>query len=108
MPASGEFPELMRSRGLILASPVLCLCMLAGIAADNARHVKPRDAAPYHAQAKVAVEAFPYVIGYWAGKDVKVPDAAVKLLPAKAIVSRHYMNPGDGGGSGTGADMRIP
>ena len=97
----------MRSRGLILASPVLCLCMLAGIAADNARHVKPRDAAPYHAKAKLAIEAFPYVIGYWAGKDVKVPEAAVKLLQPNAIVSRHYVNQGDGAGNVLDADLLI-
>ena len=87
----------MRSRGLILASPVLCLCMLAGIAADNARHVRPKDAAPYHARARLAIESFPYVIGYWAGKDTPVPDAAVKLLQPNAIVSRHYVNQGEVG-----------
>lgn len=97
----------MRSRGAILASPVFCLFILAGIAADNARHVKPQDAAPYHARAKTAIEAFPYVIGYWAGKDVKVPDAAVKLLQPNVIVSRHYVNQGERWGTVLEADLLI-
>jgi hypothetical protein len=97
----------MRTRGAILASPLLCLGVLSGIAADNARHVKPQDAAPYHARARKVAEAFPYVIGYWAGKDVEVPTAAVKLLQPNVIVSRHFVNQGEHWGSVLEADLLI-
>lgn len=84
----------MTSKGAILASPLLCLGVLTAIAADNARHVKAQDAAPFHARAREAVEAFPYVIGggTWTGKDVEVPKAAVQLLRPNALVSRSYIN----------------
>lgn len=80
----------MASKAAILASPALCLGVLSVIALDNARHVHPQDAAPYHARAKTAIDAFPYVIGYWTGSDEKVPPAAIKLLRPNALVSRRY------------------
>jgi hypothetical protein len=82
----------MASRNVIFASPVLCLGVLTVIAADNARHVRPQDAAPYHARAKSAIDAFPYIIGYWTGSDEAVPEAAVKLLRPNALLSRRYEN----------------
>ncbi|HWE05030.1 MAG TPA: exosortase-associated EpsI family protein [Tepidisphaeraceae bacterium] len=99
----------MASRNVIFASPVLCLGVLAVIAADNARHVKPRDAAPYHLRAKAAIDAFPYIIGYWTGSDQMVPEAAVKLLRPNALVSRRYENhtPGRAGRGPVWADLLI-
>src|SRR4051794_30845872 len=98
----------MRNRGAIFASPLLCLGVLAGIAADNARHArKQQDAAPFHARARKAIEAYPYVIGYWAGKDVEVPTAAVKLLHPNMIVSRHFVNQGERWGTVLEADVLI-
>lgn len=82
----------MMSKPAIFASPALCLGILSVLAVDNARHVRPRDAAPYHARARKSIDAFPYVIGYWTGSDVVVPRAAVKLLRPNALVSRHYTN----------------
>lgn len=83
----------MRSKFAILAAPLMCLGILSLIAADNARHVKPQDAAPYHRRAREAINAFPYVIGAhseWTGSDEQVPDAAVKLLRPNALINRHY------------------
>ncbi len=57
----------MTSKTAILASPMLCLGVLTVIAADNARHVRPDDAEPYHARAKTAIDAFPYVIDNGSG-----------------------------------------
>lgn len=88
----------MTTKGAILSAPLLCLGVLTVIAADNARHVKPQDAEPYHARAKAAIDAFPYVIragdwtGNWTGSDLKIPDAAVKLLHPNALLSRQYTN----------------
>ena len=86
---------------------MLCLGVLAVIAADNARHVKPQDAAPYHARAKAAIDAFPYLIGYWTGSDEKVPDAAVKLLRPNALINRHYTNHAPDARGATWADLLI-
>jgi hypothetical protein len=94
-----RFPTLMTKKGAILASPMLCLAVLSVIAADNARHVKPRDVEPYHARAKAAIDQFPYVIdsGSVTGVDMDVPAAAVKLLHPNALISRRYTNHrGDG------------
>ncbi|MDB5171903.1 MAG: hypothetical protein JWN51_676 [Phycisphaerales bacterium] len=99
----------MTSKGAILASPLLCLGVLAAIAADNARHVKAQDAAPFHARARTAVEAFPYVIGggNWTGKDEEVPKAAVQLLRPNALVSRSYINQSPNWYTGLRADLLI-
>lgn len=81
----------MSSRAIIFASPALCIGLLSVITVDSSRRVPPQDAAPYHQQAKTAIEAFPYVIGYWTGAVEPVPDAAVKLLRPNALVSRHTL-----------------
>jgi hypothetical protein len=83
--------------------------VLTVIAADNAAHVKPEDAAPYHARAKAAIDAYPYVIdnGSWTGSDEPVPEAAVRLLRPNALLSRRYTNhPADGEGPAW-ADLLI-
>lgn len=97
----------MTARGTILVSPILCLTVLTVMAADNATHTRPIDAAPFHARAKAAVEAFPQVIGDWTGSDVPVPDAAVKLLHPNALVSRRYISHGNGGHEAISADLLI-
>jgi hypothetical protein len=97
----------MTPRNAIFAAPILCVGVLTVIAADNARHVRPDDAEPYHARAKAAIGHFPYVIGYWTGNDEAVPEAAVKLLRPNALVSRRYTNhPPDGRGA-SWADLLI-
>ena len=85
---------------------MLCLTVLTVIAADNARHVKPDDAEPYHLRAKAAIDGFPYVIGYWTGSDETVPEAAVKLLNPNALLNRRYEHPPDGHGA-EWADLLI-
>ena len=97
----------MTSKTVIFASPMLCLGVLAVIAADSARHVKPQNAAAYHACAKAAIDEFPYVIGYWTGSDQEVPKAAVNLLRPNALVSRHYVNHPPGGRGYIWADLLI-
>jgi hypothetical protein len=97
----------MRSPGLIFASPLLCLGILAGIAIDDSRHVRPQDAAPYHATAQKAVDAFPYVIGYWTGSDQEIPTAAVNLLRPNVIVSRRYKKQADNWRDARQADLLI-
>ncbi len=99
----------MTSKMAILASPMLCLGVLTAIAADNARHVKPADAAPYHARAKAAIDAYPYVIdnGSWTGNDEPVPEAAVRLLRPNALLSRRYTHHTSDGRGAAWADLLI-
>lgn len=83
---------LMRSIGSILLPPLLCLGVLAGIRVEKSTQLNPKDAEPYHAQAKRAVEAIPYTFGSWTGSDKDVPEAAVKLLRPNVITSRVYID----------------
>lgn len=79
-----------RQLAFVLTSPVLAASLLAGIVAEQRTHIKPADVEPYHARARAAVEAVPYVIGYWTGNDDDIPPAAQKLLRPNAILSRTY------------------
>ena len=88
----------------ILTPPALCLGVLCGIAAINATHKTPADAAPYHARAKIALEGengvggFAWNItdpsrpedGIWVGKEVPPAKEAVRLLKPNCIISREY------------------
>jgi len=83
----------MKSLTAILVSPVLCLAVLGGIVLENRRHTRREDAAPFHARAKAALEAWPAEVGDdWKCRDVKIPDAAIQLLHPNATVSRRYVN----------------
>ena len=76
----------------VLLPPLMSLALLGGIAAEQARHLKPADVEPYHARCKAAMESVPYIIGSWTGKDDPVPLAAEKLLKPNAILSRTYLD----------------
>jgi hypothetical protein len=80
----------LRQLAFVLAPPLLSAGLLAGIVAEQRRHLKPEDVEPYHARAKELVDGVPYVIGYWTGKDDEIPAAAQKLLRPNAILSRTY------------------
>ena len=86
----------MKSMTSILISPVACLTVLAGLAVENATHVKPDDATAYHAIVKSRLEAWPQTIRRgdeeWTSRDCKVPEAAVRLLRPNALISRRYVN----------------
>jgi hypothetical protein len=77
----------------MLVSPVLCLTVLGGIVLENRRHTRREDAAPFHARARAALEAWPTTVGEeWTSRETKIPDAAIQLLHPNATVSRHYVN----------------
>ena len=85
----------MKSLSSILTPPVLCAVMLGGIVLEKSRHLKPADAAAYHARVREAVLAMDLTIGdrehgLWAGKDIEQPKAAVQLLRPNVILSRRY------------------
>jgi hypothetical protein len=79
-----------RKLAFVLAPPILCCGLLAGMVAEQRRHLTPEDVEPYHTRARVAVDGVPYIIGDWTGQNNPVPLAAVKLLHPNAILSRLY------------------
>jgi hypothetical protein len=86
---------IMKSLSSILTPPVLCAALLGGIALEKSRHLKPSDAAAYHARVHDAVLAMEPIIGdrehgLWAGKDIEPQKAAVQLLRPNVILSRRY------------------
>jgi hypothetical protein len=87
----------MKSFGAILASPVLCLCLLLGIAAQQRTRLKPDDPVvrEYHARAKAAINEMPRVVRVngvpWSSEERKPETAAVRLLRPNEILSRHYV-----------------
>lgn len=86
----------MKSLSAIIAAPVMCLAVLGGIVLENRRHTRPADAAPFHARAKAALDAWPQSVSNkatgedWTSRETKIPDAAIQLLHPNATVSRHY------------------
>lgn len=82
-----------RSKLSILASPLLCLGLLAGITAEDSTHLKPTDVEPYHAKAREVIEAWPRTIadGDWTTSiDTHLPAAAEKLLHQNGQIDRLY------------------
>src|SRR5438309_926853 len=83
----------MKSLPSIFTAPGLCLLVLGGIALEKRTHAKPEDAAPYHARAKAAIDAWPRTIGdSWNSLDTTIPTAALQLLRPNTTLSRHYVN----------------
>jgi hypothetical protein len=81
----------MKSLPSILAAPLLCAGLLAGVMAEQSRHVKAEDAEPYHARVRAAVESIPTTIGEWTLiKSEDVSAQAEKLLKPNVILSRRY------------------
>jgi len=86
----------MKSVASIFTAPALCLMLLGGMALEKRSHTKPEDAAPYHARAKAAIDAWPAQIGKdWTSRAWKIPDAAVQLLRPNTTLSRRYVNVSD-------------
>ena len=78
----------MKSVASIFTAPALCLMLLGGMALEKRSHTKPEDAAPYHARAKAAIDAWPLQIGKdWTSRAWKIPDAAVQLLRPNTTLS---------------------
>jgi hypothetical protein len=99
----------LRQLAFTLTPPALSVALLVGIVSERSTHLKPQDVEPYHARAKAAVDAVPYIIGYWTGSDDEIPVAAQKLLRPNAILSRLYSDnsPGSAANSGAAADNRA-
>jgi hypothetical protein len=78
--------------GLLLVSPLLCLTLLGGIAAENRTYLKPADFEPYHVRGKAAIQSLPMSIGSWNGSpaDDEVPKEAQTLLKPNIILMRRY------------------
>ncbi|HEX8915272.1 MAG TPA: hypothetical protein VF796_23165 [Humisphaera sp.] len=86
----------MRSFLSIVAAPALCLGVLGGISWENARHAKPQDAEPFHAEAKQALDGWATSFGAWTSVDdtQHIPAAAQNLLKPNAMFYRRYHRTG--------------
>ena len=86
----------MRSFLSIIAAPALCLGILGGISWENARHAKPQDAEPFHAEASRAMAGWAPAFGEWTSDDARddVPQAAQNLLKPNALIYRRYHRTG--------------
>src|SRR4051812_48238264 len=71
---------------------ILTVALLLGLTADTLSRPGPGDARPYHADVKAAVDAMESPEG-WTFKDLKIPDAAVRLLKPNAQSCRQYFTP---------------
>lgn len=79
----------------MIAAPLLCLGLLAGMTAEQRTHIPPPDVAGYHASIKTLLadeKRVPYFLGSWTGSDMPIPEAAQKLLRLNAFVSRRYVD----------------
>lgn len=87
----------MKRFSAILASPLLCLLVLGGIALQQRNRLRPDDPAvtAYHARAKAAVNAMPWRVEargtFWTAVEHKPETAAVRLLRPNEILSRRYV-----------------
>jgi hypothetical protein len=87
----------MKRLSAILASPLLCLCLLGGIALQQRTRLRPDDAVvtDYHARAKDAVNKMPWKVEAlgttWTAVEHKPETAAVRLLRPNEILSRRYV-----------------
>ena len=87
----------MKRRGSIIFSPLLCLCVLGGIAVQQRMRLRPDDAVvqDYHTRAKAAVTAMPWKVEalgtYWTAVEREAEPAAVRLLRPNIILSRKYV-----------------
>lgn len=85
---------MIRVPAFTFVPPALSMLLLLGINWETGRHVRPETAEPYHLAAKTAMDAFPYRIGDWVGRDELVPPEALELLREPNIISRTYINYG--------------
>ena len=87
----------MKSIPAILASPVLCLALLGGIALQQRTRLRP-DAPVvkvYHDRAREEINGIPRMVTIdgvqWSAEARKPETAAVRLLRPNVILSRHYV-----------------
>ena len=83
-------PKRMNNLALTLLAPVVSVGLLATMAAQDARRLRPEHAEEYHARVKAAIEAVPEHIGTLVSARRDVPQAAMKLLRPNVILSRSY------------------
>lgn len=79
------------------AAPFATAALLAGIILTRPGQVRTVEGTDeYFSSVRASVDAIPYKIGPWLGRDVAVAPAAVKLLQPNAIVQRQYEDQGSG------------
>lgn len=79
--------NVLRSKFSVLIAPLACVLMLVGAGWVQRDLRSPESFEPYHAKAKVAIEAIPTNMGSWTGTERKVEPAAQQLLRPNIIRS---------------------
>jgi hypothetical protein len=82
----------MKSYRVIFAAPAACAALLLGMVAEHQTRVTPRDAGPYHARAKTAIESIPRQVGSWSATKIKEPQEAISLLRPNDILCLQYVD----------------
>jgi hypothetical protein len=72
--------------------PVVAGMILGGMLLYWMSLPKPADATEYQQRIRDAAATVSMHIGNWSGKDVPVPQAAVRMLKPNVIMSRRYLN----------------
>lgn len=87
----------MKSLSAIFISPMLCLCLLLGIALQQRGRLRPDDprVVAYHARAKKVIQEMDWRINalgsIWTAVERTPETAAVRLLRPNIILSRRYV-----------------
>ena len=83
---------------LALLAPAICVGMLALMAAQKRAYLKPEAFEPYHARIAAAVDGLrkSSSVGGWMGREIQIPQAAIKLLKPNALLALRYQDTGVG------------
>ncbi len=79
--------NVLRSKFSVLIAPLACVLLLVGAGWVQRDLRPPESFEPYHAKAKLAIEAIPTDIDTWRGTERKVEPAAQQLLRPNIIRS---------------------
>ena len=83
---------------LALLAPALCVGMLGLMAAQKRAYLKAPAFEGYHARVAAAVDALRTnsSVGGWMGREIDIPQAAIKLLKPNALLALRYQDTGVG------------
>jgi hypothetical protein len=82
----------MNSIRTMFAAPTACAALMIGMFTEAHYRLTPRDAEPYHALAKEAIDTIPTVIGTWTATPEAIPPEAIKLLRPNDIRCLRYVD----------------
>jgi hypothetical protein len=82
--------EYLRQRRITIASVLVSLILIGGVAAQRMLGPTRADAEPYLMRIRTAAKDTPMNLGDWQGKEQPVPPAAIAMLRPNVLISRSY------------------